>query len=198
MTIWGNHSTTQVPDFVNAKIGGKRVPAVVKDVQWLKEEFTPKVANRGGALIKKWGRSSAASTAVSIADHLRSLYTPTPPGDCFSTGVYTEGNPYGVDGVCLPACSHLPVQPPWNSCILTHFSFPAPAEDLIFSMPCRSDGDGDYEIIDDFVIDDWLQAKIKVRWAVGGACVWCVCVCVCGRGGGALRGMCGRVICAAV
>ncbi|EFN59784.1 hypothetical protein CHLNCDRAFT_29326 [Chlorella variabilis] len=131
MTIWGNHSTTQVPDFVNAKIGGKRVPAVVKDVQWLKEEFTPKVANRGGALIKKWGRSSAASTAVSIADHLRSLYTPTPPGDCFSTGVYTEGNPYGVD------------------------------EDLIFSMPCRSDGDGDYEIIDDFVIDDWLQAKIK-------------------------------------
>lgn len=53
------------------------------------------MANRGGALIKKWGRSSAASTAVSIADHLRSLYIPTPAGDCFSTAVYTEGNPYG-------------------------------------------------------------------------------------------------------
>lgn len=58
----------------------------------------PQVANRGGALIKKWGRSSAASTAVSIADHLRSLYTPTPAGDCFSTAVYTAGNPYGLDG----------------------------------------------------------------------------------------------------
>jgi malate/lactate dehydrogenase len=56
------------------------------------------VANRGGSLIKKWGRSSAASTAVSCADHLRSLYTPTPLGDCFSTAVYTEGNPYGIDG----------------------------------------------------------------------------------------------------
>ena len=98
MCVWGNHSTTQVPDFVNAKISGKRTPAVIRDEAWLKEQFTPTVANRGGALIKKWGRSSAASTAVSVADHLRSLYTPTPPGDCFSTAVYTAGNPYGIDG----------------------------------------------------------------------------------------------------
>ncbi|PRW60328.1 Malate dehydrogenase [NADP] chloroplastic [Chlorella sorokiniana] len=131
VAIWGNHSTTQVPDFLNAKIGGVRVPNVIRDQQWLKEEFTPKVANRGGALIKKWGRSSAASTAVSIADHLRSLYTPTPTGDCFSTAVYTAGNPYGLD------------------------------EDLVFSMPCRSTGDGNYEVINDFVIDDWLRAKLE-------------------------------------
>ena len=98
MCVWGNHSTTQVPDFVNAKIGGKRTPAVIRDEAWLKEQFTPTVANRGGALIKKWGRSSAASTAVSVADHLRSLYTPTPAGDCFSTAIYTAGNPYGIDG----------------------------------------------------------------------------------------------------
>ena len=96
--VWGNHSTTQVPDWVNAKIGGKRAPAVVKDDKWLKESFTPTVANRGGALIKKWGRSSAASTAVSIADHLRSLYVPTPAGDCFSSAVSTDGNPYGLEG----------------------------------------------------------------------------------------------------
>eukprot|EP00887_Chlorella_sp_A99_P007820 scaffold20.g7820.t1 len=76
---------TSVPDFVNAK--------VIRDPTWLKEEFTPVVANRGGALIAKWGRSSAASTAVSIADHLCSLYTPTPPGDCFSSAVVTDGNP---------------------------------------------------------------------------------------------------------
>ena len=54
------------------------------------------MAQRGGALIKKWGRSSAASTAVSIADAIRSLVVPTAPGDCFSTGVSTDGNPYGL------------------------------------------------------------------------------------------------------
>jgi malate dehydrogenase (NADP+) len=64
--------------------------------RWFKEEFTPKVAQRGGALIKKWGKSSAASTAVSVADAIRSLVTPTAPGDCFSSGVVSDGNPYGV------------------------------------------------------------------------------------------------------
>jgi len=130
MCVWGNHSTTQVPDFVNAKIGGKRAPAVIRDTQWLKEEFTPTVATRGAALIKKWGRSSGASTAVSIADALRSLYIPTEEGDCFSSAVCTDGNTYGIE------------------------------EGLVFSMPCRSNGDGDYEIIDDFVIDEWLQMKL--------------------------------------
>ncbi len=58
------------------------------------------MALRGGALIKKWGRSSAASTAVSVADAIRALVTPTAPGDCFSTGVISDGNPYGVrDGL---------------------------------------------------------------------------------------------------
>lgn len=130
MCVWGNHSTTQVPDFVNAKIGGKRAPAVIKDTQWLKEEFTPTVATRGAALIKKWGRSSGASTAVSIADALRSLYIPTEDGDCFSSAVCTDGNAYDLE------------------------------EGLIFSMPCRSNGDGTYEVIDDFVIDEWLRAKL--------------------------------------
>ena len=88
------------------------------------------MAQRGGALIKKWGRSSAASTAVSIADAIRYLVVPTAPGDCFSTGVSTDGNPYG-----LP-------------------------EGMVFSMPCRSKGDGDYEVCDDFIIDDWLRKKI--------------------------------------
>jgi len=64
--------------------------------QVVKEEFTPKVAQRGGALIKKWGRSSAASTAVSVADAVRALITPTAPGDCFSSGVCSDGNLYGI------------------------------------------------------------------------------------------------------
>eukprot|EP00250_Pteridium_aquilinum_P013386 c21311_g1_i1 orf=368-1744(+) len=131
VTIWGNHSTTQVPDFVNAKINGKLVTDVIKDKKWLEEEFTQTVQKRGGVLIKKWGRSSAASTAVSIADAMKSLVTPTKEGDWFSSGVYTGGNPYGIDN------------------------------DLIFSMPCRSKGDGDYEVVPDLQINDWLAERIK-------------------------------------
>merc|ERR1712094_123251 len=80
-TIWGNHSTTQVPDFVNARIKTQSAEEVINDPEWFEEEFTPLVATRGGALIKKWGRSSAASTAVSIVDHIRALTTPTNDGD---------------------------------------------------------------------------------------------------------------------
>ena len=70
VTIWGNHSTTQVPDFVNAKIAGKRGGGGDRrSTTWLEEEFTPSDSDaRRRVLIKKWGRSSAASTAVSIAD----------------------------------------------------------------------------------------------------------------------------------
>uniref|UniRef100_A0A453RU17 Malate dehydrogenase n=1 Tax=Aegilops tauschii subsp. strangulata TaxID=200361 RepID=A0A453RU17_AEGTS len=131
MTIWGNHSTTQVPDFLNAKINGRPVKEVIKDTKWLEEDFTITVQKRGGVLIQKWGRSSAASTAVSIVDAMRSLVTPTPEGDWFSTGVYTTGNPYGI------------------------------AEDIVFSMPCRSKGDGDYELVKDVAMDDFLWGRIK-------------------------------------
>ncbi|KAJ9515773.1 hypothetical protein QJQ45_008671 [Haematococcus lacustris] len=132
VAIWGNHSTTQVPDFLNAKIGGLPAVNVIRDNKWFKDEFTPQVAQRGGALIKKWGKSSAASTAVSVADAIRSLVVPTPPGDCFSTAVCSDGNPYGIkDG-------------------------------LVFSFPCRSKGDGDYEICNDFILDDWLRQKLAV------------------------------------
>ncbi|TMW93847.1 hypothetical protein EJD97_011082 [Solanum chilense] len=131
MTIWGNHSTTQVPDFLNAKINGFPVKDVIRDSKWLEEEFTEKIQKRGGILIQKWGRSSAASTAVSVVDAMRSLVTPTPEGDWFSTGVYTNGNPYGI------------------------------AEDIVFSMPCRSKGDGDYELVKDVLMDDYLRSRIK-------------------------------------
>lgn len=131
VTIWGNHSTTQVPDFLNAKIHSARAIDVISDMKWLKEEFTPRVQKRGGALIQKWGRSSAASTAVSIADAIKSLITPTPEGDWFSSGVYTNGNPYGI------------------------------AEDLIYSMPCRSTGDGNWELVTDCEMDDYLYERIK-------------------------------------
>jgi malate dehydrogenase (NADP+) len=62
---------------VNAKIGGTAAPHVITDRKWLEDTFVPTVATRGGALIKKWGKSSAASTAVSISDAIRSLVRPT-------------------------------------------------------------------------------------------------------------------------
>ena len=61
----------QVPDFVNARISGEACPEVIQNDAWLKSDFTTTVSTRGGALIKKWGRSSAASTAVSIADAIK-------------------------------------------------------------------------------------------------------------------------------
>jgi malate dehydrogenase (NADP+) len=131
VTIWGNHSTTQVPDFVNAKIDGEPAVKVIGDEKYLKDEFTPLVQTRGGALIKKWGRSSAASTAVSIADAIKALVTPTAEGDWFSTAVCTDGNKFGIE------------------------------EGIVFSMPCRSNGDGNYEIVEDVVIDDYLRALIQ-------------------------------------
>lgn len=131
MTIWGNHSTTQVPDFLNAKIHGRPVKEIITDIKWLEDEFTKMVQTRGGVLIKKWGRSSAASTAVSIVDAIKSLTIPTPEGDWFSSGVYTAGNPYGI------------------------------ADDLVFSMPCRSKGDGDYELVPEIIFDESLRARIK-------------------------------------
>ncbi|KAG5553349.1 hypothetical protein RHGRI_011276 [Rhododendron griersonianum] len=78
VTIWGNHSTTQVPDFLNARINSLPVIEVINNVNWSEEEFTKKVQKRGEVLIQKWGRSSGASTAFSIVDAIRSLVTPTP------------------------------------------------------------------------------------------------------------------------
>jgi malate dehydrogenase len=92
--IWGNHSTTQVPDFVNAKISGKPLLEVLRDRNWLEGDFIKKVQNRGAEIIKARGSSSAASAASSAIDTIRSLYA---PGDIFSLAVPTAGNPYGID-----------------------------------------------------------------------------------------------------
>jgi len=92
--IWGNHSTTQVPDFVNAKISRKPLLDTIKDRNWLEGDFMKKVQNRGAEIIKARGSSSAASAASSAIDSIRSLYY---GGEGFSLGVHTEGNPYGIE-----------------------------------------------------------------------------------------------------
>ncbi|HYY29615.1 MAG TPA: malate dehydrogenase [Chthoniobacterales bacterium] len=96
LAIWGNHSSTQYPDFYNAKIGGKPVPSVIPDEVWLKNTFIPIVQQRGAAIIKARGASSAASAANAVVDTVRSLVTPTPEGDWYSVGICSDGS-YGIE-----------------------------------------------------------------------------------------------------
>jgi malate dehydrogenase len=96
LAIWGNHSSTQYPDFYNAKICGKPVTAVISDETWLQDTFIPIVQQRGAAIIKARGASSAASAANAVVDTVRSLVTPTPAGDWHSVGVCSDGS-YGVE-----------------------------------------------------------------------------------------------------
>ena len=95
MTIWGNHSDTQYPDYKNAEIAGVPATSVIADAAWFTETFIPTVARRGGAVIKARGASSAASAANAIIESVRSLHVPTPPGDWFSAAVVSDGG-YGI------------------------------------------------------------------------------------------------------
>ena len=98
MTIWGNHSSTQYPDVSHALIDGK--PARERlDAAWLAETFIPTVQQRGAAIIKARGASSAASAASSAVDHLRTWALDTADGDWTSMAVPSDGS-YGIaDGV---------------------------------------------------------------------------------------------------
>lgn len=135
MVIWGNHSATQVPDYKNATIGGKSAVDVIGDLDYLQGEFTETVAKRGAAIIAARGKSSAASAANGLIDHVRSLVNPTPAGEVFSSCVCSDGNPYGIP------------------------------EGLIFSFPCRSNGDGTYEIVPGFELDEFLTKKVEATVA---------------------------------
>ncbi len=131
LAIWGNHSATQVPDFVNASIKGKSViDTLSTEVEWLKNDFFCKVQKRGAEIIAARGKSSAASAASAAIDSMRSLLFPTKPGDFFSVARISDGNPYGIE------------------------------EGLIFSFPCVTKKNGEVEIVKGFFLDPFLQEKI--------------------------------------
>ncbi len=96
MTIWGNHSATQYPDFFNAKIDGKSAAEVIGDGSWLQDEFISIVQKRGAAVIAARGASSAASAANGIVDSLKAIANPTASGASFSAAVCSDGS-YGVE-----------------------------------------------------------------------------------------------------
>ena len=96
LTIWGNHSSTQYPDFYNAKIDHRPANEVIRDEKWLKEEFISSVQQRGAAVIKARGLSSAGSAANAIIDTVRFLTNDTPSDDWHSVAVRSDGS-YNVD-----------------------------------------------------------------------------------------------------
>ncbi|MES2123020.1 MAG: malate dehydrogenase [Chlamydiota bacterium] len=132
VAIWGNHSSTQVPDFTNARIHGKAALELINDRKWCEDQFVPLVQKRGAAVIAARGKSSAASAANAAIDSIRSLMVPTPEGEWFSVGLCSDGNPYGIQ------------------------------EGLIFSFPCRSKGMGKVEIVANVPWDAFLKEKIHL------------------------------------
>lgn len=130
--IWGNHSATQVPDILNATIRKRPLMEVISDHDWLKTTFFKNLQQRGAQIIEARGKSSAASAASSAIDGIQALMRPTPSESWYSDCVYSKGNPYGID------------------------------EDLIFSFPCKSSGEGKWEFVQDLSMDHFMKEKLKL------------------------------------
>jgi malate/lactate dehydrogenase len=133
VTIWGNHSSTQVPDFEHAKIHGKPATDLIKDRHWLEKDFISTIQKRGAEVIAARGKSSAASAANAALEGMRSALLPTHQGHWFSMGVLAkEDNPYGI------------------------------APGIVFSFPCTSNGKGDVEIVSHLKLTPFLKEKIAI------------------------------------
>lgn len=130
--VWGNHSITQVPDFTHARLQGCPVESIIKDRHWLENDFFEIIQNRGAAIIKARGKSSAASAAQAILDAIRDTLSPTKSEYWFSSAVDSTNNPYGIN------------------------------EGLIFSFPCQVEEKGSVIIVPGLEISEFLNAKIKI------------------------------------
>jgi malate dehydrogenase len=106
MTTWGNHSPSQYPDLVNARVDGDSAWITVDDEAWIADEFIPTVGKRGAAIIEARGSSSAASAANAAIDHVHDWVLGTPDGDWVSMAVATDGS-YGIDEgiICGMPCT---------------------------------------------------------------------------------------------
>ena len=131
----GNHSATQFPDFTNAKIGGRPATEVIIDKAWLEGPFISTVQQRGAAIIKARGQSSAASAANAVVDTVRSLVTPTPQADWTSVAVCSPGDRYGIEA------------------------------GLICSFPVRTDDGKGWSIVPNVPVSEFSQSKIDATVA---------------------------------
>jgi malate dehydrogenase len=106
MTTWGNHSPTQYPDLVNARVEGDSAWVRVDDEAWIAEEYIPRVGKRGAEIIEARGASSAASAANAAIDHVRDWMLGTPDGDWVSMAVPADGSYDIAEGViCGMPCT---------------------------------------------------------------------------------------------
>ncbi len=135
MTIWGNHSSTQVPDLSHATVGGKPAADLV-DQSWVVDHFIPTVQKRGAAIIDARGAASAASAANAAIDHVRSWALGTPDGDWVSMAISSKeaGNAYGVEG------------------------------DVIYSYPVTING-GEASVVEDLQLGDEVRTRMKASEA---------------------------------
>jgi len=130
VTIWGNHSNTQYPDFTNAKIKGRPATEVITDRNWLENTFVPQCQTRGAAVIKARGSSSALSAANGALDHVKSMLEATAANDWLSAAVISKGE-YAVP------------------------------KGLVFSYPSRSDGKGNWSVVEGVKLDAYGQQKFQ-------------------------------------
>ena len=130
VAIWGNHSATQVPDFLNATIEGVKAASVITDRAWLEEEFMTTVQKRGAAVIAARGKSSAASAANAALDGVRAIHETTAKENFHSMCVLSDGNTYGIK------------------------------EGLIFSFPCKTVKEREVKIVGGLEWDPFLKEKI--------------------------------------
>lgn len=132
MIIWGNHSSTQVPDFEHAQISREPISDIIKDMHWLQTEFITDIQQRGAAVLRARGKSSAASAAKAILDFIQDLCLGSKDTDWFSAGVCSDTNLYGIE------------------------------EDLIFSFPCTLNKPGDWKIVDNLSWSSFIEKKIAI------------------------------------
>jgi malate dehydrogenase len=131
LAVWGNHSPTMVPDFDNARIGGRPATEVITDRAWLEGEFLTTVQQRGKAIIDARGASSAASAANALIDHVANWCggKPTADGDWVSMAVPSDGS-YGVP------------------------------EGIISGFPVTTDGRGTYRIVEGVELSAFAKDKL--------------------------------------
>ena len=131
VTIWGNHSSTLVPDLVHTQIKGLPALDEIEDQDWIKLEFPETVQKRGAAIINKRGKSSAASASHAAIGAMKSMIETTRKGEWFSSGIWSNDNPYGI------------------------------ARELVFSFPLRLNPYGKYEIVQGLDWDEDMTKKIR-------------------------------------
>ncbi len=131
VAIWGNHSASQFPDFEHARIGGRPATEVIDDRDWFEKEFIPTVQQRGAAIIEARGQSSAMSAANAAIDHVRDWLGGQPtPDGDWVSMAVPADGSYGIDA------------------------------GVISSFPCRTDGQGNYEIVEGLDLSDFARERI--------------------------------------